>query len=266
MKDALLGTLPPLQRRLPGRRRHRRRPSLRPDLRRSESLKDTRTSGPSGIRARSPTTRPRTGYTVAGSGENMWAARDAFHYVWKKATGDLALTADVSFVGAGTRAASQGVPGDPPGSRCRLGLCRRRSARRRPDVAAISRGQGCCHARGPGQRLGTEAATASRRGGNMFGCTWLRKGRRSSRGPRCASTFEEPFYVGIGVCAHNDDVTEKAVFSNVELTSAVCRRDRAARRLQHARDADDLFDGSARRPRHAHPDRGAQLAARRHDH
>ena len=32
-------------------------------------------------------------------------------------------------------------------------------------------------------------------------------------------TFQEPFYVGLGVCAHNDDVTEKAVFSNVELTN-----------------------------------------------
>src|SRR5258708_27050883 len=30
-------------------------------------------------------------YTVAGSGENMWAAKDAFQFVWKKASGDLAL-------------------------------------------------------------------------------------------------------------------------------------------------------------------------------
>ena len=31
--------------------------------------------------------------------------------------------------------------------------------------------------------------------------------------------FEEPFYVGIGVCSHNKDVTEKADFSNVELVA-----------------------------------------------
>ena len=36
--------------------------------------------------------------------------------------------------------------------------------------------------------------------------------------------FEEPFYVGIGVCSHNKDVTEKAVFSNVELVGASPRR------------------------------------------
>jgi hypothetical protein len=32
-------------------------------------------------------------------------------------------------------------------------------------------------------------------------------------------SFEGPFYVGIGVCSHHKDVTEKAVFSNVELTA-----------------------------------------------
>src|SRR5438128_5477738 len=41
-------------------------------------------------------------YAVVGSGENMWFAKDAFHYVWKKASGDLSLTADISFIGPGT--------------------------------------------------------------------------------------------------------------------------------------------------------------------
>src|SRR5687768_12304599 len=41
-------------------------------------------------------------YTIAGSGENMWGNQDAFHFAWKKAAGDVALSADVSFLGAGT--------------------------------------------------------------------------------------------------------------------------------------------------------------------
>ena len=41
-------------------------------------------------------------YTIAGSGENMWGSQDAFHFAWKKTSGDLVLSADVSFVGAGT--------------------------------------------------------------------------------------------------------------------------------------------------------------------
>src|SRR6266853_570413 len=36
-------------------------------------------------------------YTVAGSGENMWSAADAFHFVWKKVSGDVTLAADISF-------------------------------------------------------------------------------------------------------------------------------------------------------------------------
>src|SRR5260370_4271288 len=31
--------------------------------------------------------------------------------------------------------------------------------------------------------------------------------------------LKEPFYVGIGVCSHDKDVIEKAVFSNVEISS-----------------------------------------------
>src|SRR4029077_20462089 len=32
--------------------------------------------------------------------------------------------------------------------------------------------------------------------------------------------LKEPFYVGIGVCSHDKDVVEEAVFSNVELKAA----------------------------------------------
>ncbi len=38
-------------------------------------------------------------YTISGSGENMWFGIDDFHFVWKKVTGDVALSADISFVG-----------------------------------------------------------------------------------------------------------------------------------------------------------------------
>ncbi len=36
-------------------------------------------------------------YTITGSGENMWAAADAFQFVWKKTSGDVTLTADIAF-------------------------------------------------------------------------------------------------------------------------------------------------------------------------
>src|SRR6478672_3746852 len=36
-------------------------------------------------------------YTLTGSGENMWATHDEFQFAWKKVSGDVQLTADVSF-------------------------------------------------------------------------------------------------------------------------------------------------------------------------
>src|SRR4029077_8764800 len=40
-------------------------------------------------------------YTITGSGENMWSVADAFQLVWKKMSGDVTLTAEVSFVETG---------------------------------------------------------------------------------------------------------------------------------------------------------------------
>ena len=40
-------------------------------------------------------------YRITGGGANMWAATDAFQFVWKKVSGDVAITADVEFVGEG---------------------------------------------------------------------------------------------------------------------------------------------------------------------
>jgi TolB protein len=36
-------------------------------------------------------------YTITSAGANLWAATDGFHFVWKKAQGDVALTADIDF-------------------------------------------------------------------------------------------------------------------------------------------------------------------------
>src|SRR5205823_6546982 len=39
-------------------------------------------------------------YRVSGGGANMWFTNDAFHFVWKKVSGDVSLAADVSFPGS----------------------------------------------------------------------------------------------------------------------------------------------------------------------
>ena len=37
-------------------------------------------------------------YEVAAAGANIWSTTDAFHFAWKKVSGDISLTADISFL------------------------------------------------------------------------------------------------------------------------------------------------------------------------
>ena len=43
-------------------------------------------------------------YSITGSGANIWARRDAFHYVWRKMKGDFILTARGELEGKGVEA------------------------------------------------------------------------------------------------------------------------------------------------------------------
>jgi hypothetical protein len=40
-------------------------------------------------------------YLVAGGGENMWFTNDAFHFVWKRVSGDVTLAADIAWIAPG---------------------------------------------------------------------------------------------------------------------------------------------------------------------
>ena len=75
--------------------------------------------------------------------------------------------------------------------------------------------------------------------------------------------LEEPFYVGIGVCAHDKDATETAVFSKVDLVTGAQRSRPAAVALQHARDDHRILHRSPRGPRLSRTRRSAQLDPRR---
>ncbi len=163
-----------------------------------------------------PTTQT---YTLAGSGENMWSVRDTFHYVWKQAAGDLSLAADVSFVGAGR---------EPHRKAClviRQGL---EADSAYVDVALHGDGLTSLQfreARGAATHEVQANQSAPRRlrivkRGKYVVMDLARDGQEPGfSGAAVRIVFQEPFYVGLGVCAHNKDVTETAVFSNVELTT-----------------------------------------------
>src|SRR5882724_4267633 len=156
-------------------------------------------------------------YTIAGSGENMWFVSDAFQFTWKKVSGDVTLTADVSFFGKGVNEhrkavlmIRQSLDADSPYADAALHGSGLTSLQYREEKGAAT------------HEIQTNISAPARlrieKRGAYFSM-WLADATGEFR-PAGGSTriaLKEPFYVGIGVCSHDKDVVEKAVFSNVEL-------------------------------------------------
>ena len=149
-------------------------------------------------------------YTLSASGENMWAAKDAFHFLYTQGRGDLAISADISFVGNGT---------DKHRKAC---LMFRQDLE--PDSAYIDvalHGDGLTSL----QFRETKGALTHEIQANLIAPHHFRLEKRGpsiylhleSRfsGASHRMTLQDPFYVGLAVCSHNKDVTETARFSNV---------------------------------------------------
>jgi TolB protein len=158
-------------------------------------------------------------YTVAGSGENMWFDKDAFQFAWKKASGDVALMADVAFLGAGT---------DPHRKACLMIRQSLDADSAYVDVALHGDGLTSLQfreAKGAATHEVQANLSAPRRlrieKRGKYALMFLAPEGKDPRycGTAARISLESPFYVGIGVCSHNKNVTERAVFSNVEITS-----------------------------------------------
>ena len=157
-------------------------------------------------------------YKVTGGGDNMWAATDAFHYVWKKASGDMALTADVRLIGTGAVAHRKAA------------LMIRQSLD--PDSAYADvalHGDGLTslqyRAAAGAQTLEMKQEAKSdltapvhirieRRGGRFTMLAGKTGGAPATTGP-VTVTLDDPVYIGLAVCSHDANVLETAVFSNV---------------------------------------------------
>ena len=161
----------------------------------------------------------RSTYTVSGSGENMWTTRDAFQFAWKKASGDLMLAADAAFLGAGT---------DPHRKACLMIRQDLDADSAYVDVALHGDGltslqfreaKGAATHEVQANVKSPKRVRLEKRGKYVTMSVAAEGEALHFSGAAERITFQEPFYLGIGVCAHNKDVTETAVFSNVELTS-----------------------------------------------
>jgi hypothetical protein len=157
-------------------------------------------------------------YTIAGSGENMWFAADAFQFIWKKVSGDITLTADISFIGSGGEAhrkavlmIRQSLDADSPYA----------------DVARHGDGLTSLQARDEKGANTSEIQSAmkaparvriAKRGDYVYIWVAAEGEQLQFSGGSMRIPMHDPFYVGIGVCSHNKDTVEKAVFSNVDMT------------------------------------------------
>jgi TolB protein len=161
----------------------------------------------------------RRSYTVAGGGENMWSTTDAFHFVWKRMSGDVSLAADVSFIGTGGNAHRKAC------------LIIRQSLDRDSAYAdAALHGDGLTSLQyrevkgGPTREIQSNVVAPRRiqieKQGEYVFMSIAREGEPlQSAGGSFRIKLSEPFYVGLGVCAHDNNALEKAVFSNVEITA-----------------------------------------------
>ncbi|HUP04929.1 MAG TPA: hypothetical protein VMU19_13125 [Bryobacteraceae bacterium] len=158
----------------------------------------------------------RDEYQVTGGGANIWADTDAFRFVWKRLSGDFSLSADVHFLGAGAVAHRKAV------------LMARQDltpASAYADVALHGDGltslQYRTAAGAQTQELRSTANAPVRirieRAGNRFTIRVGKPGEEmTSSGPQ-EVTMSDPIYVGIGVCSHDANILETAVFSNVRV-------------------------------------------------
>ncbi len=158
-------------------------------------------------------------YTVAGGGANMWGAVDAFHFTWKEASGDLALAADVGFLGTGT---------DPHRKACLMIRQDLDPDSAYVDVAVHGDGLTSLQFRdakgGATHEVQANVSAPGRvrivkRAGYVTLDVGIGGREPIFSGAATRISFREPFFVGLGVCAHDKDVVETAVFSAVELTT-----------------------------------------------
>jgi TolB protein len=156
-------------------------------------------------------------YTLAGSGENMWFNKDAFQFVWTKASGDAAISADIDFLGEGKNPHRKAVL-----------IIRQSLEADSPYVDIALHGVGLTSLQyREAQGADTHEIQANissphtlllEKHGEYFSMLLgTRGGKTEVAGGSIRIPIRGEYYIGIGICSHDKDVVEKAVFSNVRI-------------------------------------------------
>lgn len=159
-------------------------------------------------------------YVVAGSGENMWSTFDEFHFVWKKvAPGDVSISADISLL-------------TPTGNNHRKGVLMMRQSLD-SDAAYVSatlHGDGLTSLQSRPEKGANTYEVQSNRsrpkllrlvkhGPYVYMFTGSSRADLTFSGGSMRVKWNEPFYVGIGACAHEKDALVDVAFDHVRIES-----------------------------------------------
>jgi len=160
---------------------------------------------------------PATGdYRLTGSGADLWGAADEFHFAWVRLSGDVTLTADVRFPTSSNERLRKAVlmvrQSLDPGSAY-------------ADIAIHGDGHITLQYR---KVTGgnTEDTTSTEHGStrlrierkwNQYTVSAGAVGQKLTASPPVTIILNDPVYVGIGICPHNADGFEEAIFSNVKI-------------------------------------------------
>jgi TolB protein len=157
-------------------------------------------------------------YLVSGGGSNMWFGSDAFHFVWKKMSGDVSLSADISFIGTEGNAhrkacliVRQTLDPDSPYADAALHGNGLTALQYRETNSAMTR------------EIQSSVTAPARlrieKRGDYVSMSVAAAGEKlHPAGGSFRLSLHEPFYIGLGVCAHDNNALCQATFSNVELT------------------------------------------------
>jgi TolB protein len=177
----------------------------------SQDVGDTRTRG-------SVVHDPATGsYRVTASGANIWGQKDAFHYAWTRRSGDLHIAADLEWVGNGV----------DPHRKAGL-MIRQNLSPGSPYADVMVHGDGMVSLQYRVEQDGPTAQIISatwhprriqleREGDFVYFSLAGPDGKLRHAGGSFRIAFQAPYYVGLALSSHNNDVSETGVFSNVEI-------------------------------------------------
>jgi TolB protein len=156
-------------------------------------------------------------YTLTGSGENMWFDKDAFYFLWKKASGDDAITADVNFLGQGKNPHRKAVV-----------MIRQTLDADSAYVDIALHGVGLTSLQYRDEKGATTHEIQANisapltlqleKHGDYFSMLLGPRGEKAEvAGGSIRVPIQGEYYIGIGVCSHDKDILEKAVFSKVNI-------------------------------------------------